>query len=67
MAEINEMRAIMILRREDLERIAVRRRISLIRFIEGGPPRFAVTRMNHHRVMEGNRDRRPLVRNSLRV
>lgn len=42
-------------------------RISLIRFIDGGPPRFAVTRRNHQIVMVGNRDISPLVRKSLRV
>lgn len=61
------MRVIISLNIDDLERIAVSRRISLIRFIEGGPPRFAVARMNHQSVMEGKRDKRPLVKNRLRV
>lgn len=44
----------------------VRRRISLIRLIEGGAAMFAEIRINHHRDMAGKMFKSPLVRNSLR-
>lgn len=66
-AEINETKAIKRLSMEDFDRIDVRRRISLIRFIDGGPPKLAVTITNHHKVMDGNTVRSPLVRKRLRV
>lgn len=51
----------------DLERIAVRSRISARRLMEGGPAMFAMDAINHHIVIVGRMVKNPFVRNSLRV
>lgn len=66
-AHINDVMAIGTAIQVEIERIDVSNIISLRRLIDGGAPRLAARRMNHHRVMAGNKDRRPFVRNSLRV
>jgi hypothetical protein len=63
----NEIRAIGILRYDEIDRMEVSRSNSLIRFIDGGPPKLAVIRRNHQIDMAGNKDNSPFVRNSLRV
>lgn len=55
------------MRRRDLARIEVRRRISARRLIEGGPAIFAVVAINHHIHILGRRARSPLVKKRLRV
>lgn len=49
------------------EIIDVMSRISLIKFMDGGPLRFAVKSRNHQRVIAGNSDNMPFVRNRFRV
>ena len=51
----------------DFDRIDVRRRISASKLIVGGPAMFATAAINHHMVMLGNRVKKPLERNRLRV
>ena len=51
----------------ELDRIGGRRRISPNRLIDGGADILAAHLRNHHRLIAGNKDNRPLVRYRLRV
>ena len=52
---------------EDAERMEVINMISLIKLIEGGAAILVILKMNHHKAINGNTLKRPLVRKSLRV
>lgn len=51
----------------DLDKIADKMRISLIKFRNGGAAMLVAEAINHHIVMDGMRVRKPLVKNKLRV
>jgi hypothetical protein len=52
---------------KELDRIGGRRRISPNRLIEGGADILAAHLKNHHKLIAGKSDKRPLVKYKLRV
>lgn len=55
------------MRGEEVEIVAVNSKISLIRLREGGAAMLKMEKRNHHNMIEGEIERRPFIKNNLRV